>query len=259
MGKHISTGGRAPRKFVASSSSSPGGTATDTAPPAPPPGPTLEEQLESACEIGDASAISALLLQTDVDVNEKASYPLRICAAGGHVRALTALGAHPSFIADSVALAVAAYWDQIDALQHLLADPRFLPSHDANLALEMAIERGNERAAALLLADARVDPSACYGEGLALYIAGIYGHAGIVALLLADARVDPSAKDQVALNVACEAGRLDVVRLLLADARVDPSVDACAPVKDALRSGNAELLELLLADSRVDVRGGVQR
>jgi hypothetical protein len=52
-----------------------------------------------------------------------------------------------------------------------------------------------------------------------------YGYFEIVKLLLADARVDPTARDNCAVRMASHIGNYDIMKLLLADAHVDSSAE----------------------------------
>jgi Ankyrin repeats (3 copies) len=135
-----------------------------------------------------------------------------------------------------------------DIVRMLLADPRVDPS--ACNAIAWASENGNAATVKLLLANPRVDPSASNQE--AIRWASGRGHTEIIRMLLADPRIDPSVDNQYALRRASIRGQIDIARMLLADSRVDPSARNQDAIYWASKNGHTEIVRILLADPRVD-------
>ena len=97
-------------------------------------------------------------------------------------------------------------------LSALLQHPQFDPMADYNLALRLACDFGNEKAAEMLLSDSRVDPSV--ENNAPLLSASEENHDSIVLLLLQDPRVDPSVGDNSPVQYAAmnrNKGLIDVL------------------------------------------------
>lgn len=125
----------------------------------------------------------------------------------------------------------------------LSAKPPSLSRLDHPLAI--ACRKGVGQWCARLLADARVDPSACGNEAIAA--AAGEGHTAIVKLLLADPRVDP----QAALVPAAAKGCGSIVRRVLLE-HFEGSAAVSAALLAAAEAGREKVVNLLLGDPRAD-------
>ena len=138
----------------------------------------------------------------------------------------------------------------VETVELLLTDPNVdtlvNPPTDA---IMVASAYGHANIVKILLADSRIDPSACDNESV--IIASMCGHTDIVKLLLADPRVDPSINNEPIIEAA-SGGHTDIVKLLLKDPRVDPSFNNNYAIRSASRNGYYKIVKLLLKDPRIN-------
>lgn len=116
-------------------------------------------------------------------------------------------------------------------------------------AILTACTLGYDEIVAILLADARIDPTV--DEESPFMIASKNGHTKVVALLLADSRIDPTINEQYAMDVVCELGHTDIVQLFLQDRRMDPTYDNFSALDRACTDGHIAIVRLLLEDTRM--------
>ena len=88
------------------------------------------------------------------------------------------------------------------------------------------------------------EPHAAYN--IALVYACMFAHEEAVALLLNDARVDPTHRQYACLRAACSIDNPSIVRTLLGDPRVDPSFDDCMVLFDTCELGGYRVMPALL-------------
>jgi ankyrin repeat protein len=105
-----------------------------------------------------------------------------------------------------------------DVIMMLLEDRNFLPNHDSNVFLRMAVIKNYLEGVKLLLNDPRVSP----GVGL-LNLAIDNRNMEILKLLLKDRRISKYERNE-ALRIAAISGYTEVVKILLSDPDVDKTV-----------------------------------
>lgn len=88
------------------------------------------------------------------------------------------------------------------------------------------------------------EPYAAYN--IALVYACMFAQEEAVALLLNDARVDPTHRQYACLRAACSIDHPRIVRTLLEDPRVDPSFDECMVLFDTCELGGYRVMPALL-------------
>ena len=88
------------------------------------------------------------------------------------------------------------------------------------------------------------EPYAAYN--IALVYACMFAQEEAVALLLNDARVDPTHRQYACLRAACSIDHPGIVRTLLEDPRVDPSFDECMVLFDTCELGGYRVMPALL-------------
>ena len=81
---------------------------------------------------------------------------------------------------------------------------------------------------------------------IALVYACMFAQEEAVALLLNDARVDPTHRQYACLRAACSIDNPSIVRTLLEDPRVDPSFDECMVLFDTCEIGGYRVMPALL-------------
>lgn len=220
-------------------------------------------------EYGQLTIIDLLLADDRVDrnaVNQKGHTALMIAAEKWHnlvVQRLLADARVDLNVKDqrgNTILMHAFETNDVGLLKWLLATKTLDVSVDTiTAAFAQAVYKGHEWTVRLLMADARVNPTAAlHGDrNTPLHVAALQGHAAIVKQLLSDARVNPNARNgngDTALLLAVTKDDKYVVKLLLADTRVDPNISNQAGDTALSRAAEAQdkpaLLELLLADGR---------
>ena len=168
----------------------------------------LTTRFQTAARRGDSALVSALLANSDLDVNEPNSRD------GGFN-----------------ALCYAAYEGRLEVVLLLLSDPRIVVdarSADKKTALVWAAYKDHLAVLDALLLDKRADPNARSNSGsTAFAYACAKGFLGIAERLLRDSRVDPSItgldreRDKLTpFCFACAEGQTAIVKLLLKSSTV---------------------------------------
>lgn len=243
-----------------------------------------DEALRLAAAGGHLAVVERLLADPRVSpVSSMSSLPFEAAVLRAHVDVARRLLADPRLrlgcFADE-ALSIAAAQGNVPLLDLLLTDGRFDPTpfhrdercdtvwkqleHGGRVAepeqslIAIAAGRGHLQAVERLLADSRVDASAC--DNLALSAAVKGRHPAVVERLLADPRVrmiKPESRASI-LAAAASLGREDIVDAMLADEELLLPDKGCAAARAAAASGQLHTLMLLLAHPHVDAERAIQ-
>jgi len=126
------------------------------------------------------------------------------------------------------------------------------PSLCENKLLRDACEKGNAKLVkAMLCLPKHKGVNPAIHDNLPLRIACKYGHEEVVCLLLANAKVDPTARNHEAFRLACSQNHSFIIRTFLIDGRIDPSANNNEALRYAQFYKNRKTIDLLEADSRV--------
>jgi ankyrin repeat protein len=162
-------------------------------------------------------------------------------------------------VANNFCLRRACFGGYLDVVKMLLSVPGvdlndYDPTEVGSSALCIAALKGDADIVDILLADPRIDATAC--NSMALLKACESGNAEVVKILLADGRCDPAADDSATIRAACSTWRsIEIVSLLMDDGRANP----CARNYEAFMSASAlehiKLLFMLFEDDRFQPTG----
>ena len=146
----------------------------------------------------------------------------------------------------------AARYNDWEAIEHLLENPRANPSLANNFVLERAATHGDQRVVDMILRHPKLDLASIPNRALLYAIE--FGGKPVVKRLLLDERIDASAGENAALMLARLSHQQDIVELLLENHRVQQSL----PDVIAWKSDNGDQIlpaskEVLNGIKRLDV------
>jgi ankyrin repeat protein len=126
-----------------------------------------------------------------------------------------------------------------------------------NTAIRVAIQKGHNDIAQLLLKQLNVDPS--WNENELLLCAVECKQIDVIKSLLRHPLVDPSVPQQLPFRLACFFAPVEIIRMFLDDARVNPSVFENEALQIACQEGHFDIVQLLLLDDgRVNPSIGIK-